>query len=48
VLPVQTPGIIPWSYIYDTPSNETKQASVTLDKHDFALVLWKTVSYYPE
>jgi repressor of nif and glnA expression len=48
VLPVQAPGPITWPHIYDTPNNETEQASVTLDRHDFTLVLWKTVSYYPD
>jgi repressor of nif and glnA expression len=47
-LQAQTPGIIPWSKAHDTPSDGTKQALIILDKHDFTLVLWKTVSYYPE
>jgi repressor of nif and glnA expression len=44
----QAQGIIPWAKAHDTPSDGTKQALIMLDKHDFALVLWKTVSYYPE
>jgi hypothetical protein len=47
-LQAQTQGIIPWAKAHDTPSDGTKQALIMLDKHDFALVLWKTVSYYPE
>jgi repressor of nif and glnA expression len=48
LLQAQTQGIIPWAKAHDTPSDGTKQALIMLDKHDFALVLWKTVSYYPE
>jgi repressor of nif and glnA expression len=44
----QTQGIIPWSKAYDTPSDGTEQALIILDKHDYAMVSWKTVSYYPE
>ena len=44
----QPQGIIPWAKANDTPSAETKQALIILDKHDFVLVLWKTVSYYRE
>ncbi len=47
-LQAQTQGIIPWVKAHDTPSEGTKQALIILDKHDFTLVLWKTVSYYPE
>ena len=47
-LQAQTQGIIPWSKAHDTPSDRTKQAFIMLDRYDFALVLWKTVSYYPE
>lgn len=45
-LRAQTQGIIPRVKAHDTPSDGTKQALIMLDKHDFALVLWKTVSYY--
>jgi repressor of nif and glnA expression len=44
----QTQEIIPWAKTHDTPSDETKQALIILDKHDFVVVLWKTVSYYRE
>jgi repressor of nif and glnA expression len=47
-LQTQIQGIIPWAKAHDTPSDETKQALIILDKHDLTLVLWKTVSYYPE
>jgi repressor of nif and glnA expression len=44
----QIQGIILWAKIHDTPSDETKQALMIVDRHDLTLVLWKTVSYYPE
>jgi repressor of nif and glnA expression len=47
-LQLQTQGIIPGAKAHDTPSDGTKQALIILDKHDFTLVLWKTVSYYRE
>jgi repressor of nif and glnA expression len=47
-LQTQTQGIISWAKAHDTPSDGTKQALIMLDKHGFNLVLWKTVSYYPE
>jgi repressor of nif and glnA expression len=47
-LQAQTQGIIPWAKAHNTPSDGTKQAPIILDKHDFALVFWKTVSYYLE
>ena len=36
----------PLAIIHDTPRDETKQALVVLDRHNPALVLWETVSYY--
>jgi HTH-type transcriptional regulator, global nitrogen regulator NrpRI len=47
-LPAQTQGISPCAKAHDTSSDGTKQALIMFDKHDFVLVLWKTVSYYPE
>ena len=38
----------PLAKTHNTPNDVTKQALIILDNHDFALVLWKTVSYYPE
>jgi repressor of nif and glnA expression len=47
-LQAQTQGIIPWAKAHNTPNDGTKQALIILDKHDFGLVFWKTVSYYLE
>jgi repressor of nif and glnA expression len=48
VLTAQILRVIPWTQFHGTPSDGTRQALITLDRYDFALVLWKTVSYYLE
>jgi len=45
-LEAQIQGIGPCTKTHNTPNDGTKQALVVLDKHNFALVVWKTVSYY--
>jgi repressor of nif and glnA expression len=35
-----------WPQLHDTPNDETRQALAMVDKYEFALIFWKTVSYY--